>query len=84
MAPKDGIITCGTQSSTPLHGGEERVQNASKGGDWAKANKGKAEAAFTFIDHCSSAEPIQVCGAMVVAAIATRLRATPRTPAHRK
>jgi len=63
----------------PLHGGEERVKNTSKGGDWAKGNKGKAEAAFTFSDHCSSAEPIQVCGAMVVAAIATRLRATPRT-----
>jgi len=83
MAPEDGI-TCGTQTSTPRRWNEEKVKNASKGGDWAK-RKGKAEAAFTFIDHCSSAEPIQVCGAMVVAR--SRRGSGPRhalTPAHRK
>jgi hypothetical protein len=58
----------------PLHSAPRRWRKGQKRKQgWLGQGKGKAEAAFTFSDHCSSAEPIQVCGAMVVAAIATRL-----------
>jgi hypothetical protein len=73
MAPEDGI-TCGGQSSTPLHGGEERVKKTqAKGGDWAREIiKEKQKSSSHFQQR--SLFILQVCGAtVVVAAIATRL-----------